>query len=160
MSQLPCLGIKGRRHSRLLLVFQSLSCWEGLGAPLSLGCELIPLPVQSTGVSMWSTGFALGHISSACPPLGSRVTELHTWGVVTSSSVQVGLGDTFHNEWYCDSAPCLNMDKPDSWADKTLYLRIQMRQICILLSSLVRIFHNLFLLMGEAAGRTTWALKL
>lgn len=63
-----------------------------------------------------------------------------------------GLADTFHSKWCCDSASCLAMDKSDPWANKTLHLRIQMRQICTLPSSLVRVRPQ----FGPADGGSHW----
>jgi len=48
MSQLPT-WVKGERPLQATLNFPNkLSSWEGLGATLSLGYELIPLPVCNT----------------------------------------------------------------------------------------------------------------
>ena len=66
--------------------------------------------------------------------------------------------DTFHSELGCNSAPCLSMGKSGSTADKTPSPTIQIKQICILLSSLVMVHqwlgftdeqsHRLGLLLG------------
>ena len=76
MFQLFCLDERKRGCSRLLLnrLSQRLSGWEGLGATLCHGCELILLPLHSMEMlHIWY--FALGTISSACPPLGSSITS-------------------------------------------------------------------------------------
>lgn len=108
---------------------------------------------------MSSTSFALEQISSICPPLGSRATELYNFQELSLAHQVKWAKDTFYNEWCRDVAPCLDVSKPDSWAGTTLYLRIQMRQICTLPSSLVRVCPKLVLLVGEATvGITTEAL--
>ena len=50
LSQLPCLGKRGRSCSSLLCFPNRFSVWEGLGATLSHGYELTPLPMQSKGI--------------------------------------------------------------------------------------------------------------
>ena len=46
---------------------------------------------------------------------------------------------TLHSGWGCDSAPWVGVGKQGYRADKIPRLRIQIRQICTLLSSLVRV---------------------
>lgn len=60
--------------------------WEALGALLSLGCKLIPLPaLLAQECDSDDTGFALGAISTAGPPpLSSGTAPLP--GVLTSPS--------------------------------------------------------------------------
>ena len=72
VSQLPCLGGWRRIHSRQLCFPSRFSSWEELGTTLSLGCELLSLPVASVG-------FALEEVSSACLPLGMKVAGLHSF---------------------------------------------------------------------------------
>lgn len=64
MSHLPCLGEK--RNGPLQAIFNlpnRFFGWKGLGATLSIGYVLIPLPVHSIGTSTFDTSSVLGTIS-------------------------------------------------------------------------------------------------
>lgn len=93
---------------------------------------------------MAGIGFDLGVISSAPLFLGPSIPGLHNFQVFppalphTWSDVA---GRHSPQLWGCDSAPPLGMSLSASKVNKTLYLRIQIKQICILSSSLVSVYH-------------------
>ena len=69
MFQPLCLGGRGLGPSRLFSIFQrGCQVRKRPGATLSLGYELIFLPVPAGEDPMTGIGFALGLICSACPP--------------------------------------------------------------------------------------------
>jgi len=45
-------------------------------------------------------------------------------GIITSLSGQMGLEDTLHSRWGCDSAICVGLGKPGSKTSKTSILMI------------------------------------
>ena len=69
---------KGEEPLQATFNFQNrLLGWEGPGATLHRGYELILLPMHSMGIIHISPGFVLEVISSAHSPLGSSVIGLH-----------------------------------------------------------------------------------
>ena len=79
VSRLPCLGVwrlpgwvEENPLQETLSFPNRFSGWEELSTTLSLGCELLPLPVPGVG-------FALEEVNSACLPLGVRVAGLYSF---------------------------------------------------------------------------------
>ena len=99
-----------------------------------------------------ATGF-VHFITSAHLPLNHKFhwATQHPW-VVSSPSGQRGPEDTLCSGWGCDSAPCLGISKPGSMASKPLRLRILIRHICTLPSSLVWVH----LWLGSADKQSHW----
>lgn len=82
-----------------ILNFSSrLSSWKELGATLRRVYELISLPMHSTGTPRAITNFALGLISSACPPLSWSTTGPELPGFIASPLGQMAR-DALHGEW-------------------------------------------------------------
>lgn len=86
--------------------------------------------------------------------------------VVASPPGQMWPEDTLHSRWKYDSSPCLGMGKLGSRASKNLCLRIQIRQICTLQSSLVKVCPQLSSAdeqshwLGLVLGRCRYELSL
>lgn len=127
-------------------------------ATLSLGCELIPLPMQSTGILHAQCWFC---VCSACPPLGASTAGLLCFQELLLPFWTKGAGRTLCNRWCYHFVSHLAVEKPGSRAGKTPQLRICIRQICTAkfpsqnASSLwfCRLVKLLF-------GITTWALQV
>ena len=79
---------------------------------------------------------AVGKKINQSPPV-PWVTQLP--GVFASPSGQRGPENTVHSRWGYDSVPWLHTGKRGSWASNTPCLKIQTRQICTPLNSLVRV---------------------
>ena len=132
VSQLLCLGRRGRGCSRLLLISQTGSQAErGQVLPSAMAGSESPCLCVAWMRSMPDTAFIWGN--QFFPPSSlleyGRTTLL--LGIVTTSSGQMGPGDTLRSGWGCDSAPCLGKGKLGSRDTKIPHLRIQIRQICI-----------------------------
>lgn len=132
----------------------TLNLPTGLGGR---GQELPPLlavneppAVCCTASSTPHTDFALGAISPAYPPLSTSTPGPHSSRSCHQPSGQMGLEDTLCSAWRCDSEPCLDTDKQGSRAGKILRLMTQIRQICTLPRSLVR------LCRGSADKQSRW----
>ena len=109
-----------------------LSCWEGLGATLSLGYELIPLPLCSPGRLDALYWLCSGGHQLCLLPSGLEccwATQLP--GVATCLSGPRGPEESLHSRWGCNSASCLGVGKLGCRAGKSLHLRSPVRQICI-----------------------------
>lgn len=122
MFQPLCLGGRGLGPSRLFSIFQrGCQVRKRPGATLSLGYELIFLPVPAGEDPMTGIGFALGLICSACPPASWLEHHCTTQlpGVVPSSSGQMRLPGA------SDSSSCLGMGK---WALQLIKLLEDLNQ--------------------------------
>lgn len=124
MSQPPCLGRKGRSHSRLLPVSQTVCSLERARSPF-LDCGSFPLPVCSTR-SLHTQYWLCSEDNLFCSLFCQWAPPLP--GMVSSPSGKIGLEDTLHSRWGSDSAPCLRMGKPGSRASKSPHLRIWIRR--------------------------------
>ena len=95
-------------------------------AIFSLGYELIPLPVYGTGILHVWYWLSCGG-DQLCPPTSQlkyhRAAKLPE--IVTSPSGQMGLEDTLHSRWGCDSVPSLGTG---NHVGNPSWLRIRIRQ--------------------------------
>lgn len=130
--QLPSLSGKVRGCSRATHNFPNrLSSWERLGATLSLGYELTPLPVLSMRrllapyYCLCSGGDRL-HLPASS-------LKCHWTALLPESSPALSVRwgrKSEHCRWECDSAHCLGMGKPGSRASRASCLIIQIRHVC------------------------------
>ena len=160
-SHLPFWPEGSRRHSpqQVGLYFSILpwarwrrgahtsTVWEGPRDPLSLGCELISL--TATEPSMSSTRFALGLINTVYSFPGFCIAGYQLPKAFTSPSGQMW-PETVSSVGGAMTAPCQCMGKQGSKLGKIPPLEIWSRQICILMSSLVRTYHQ----VGSAHEQT------
>lgn len=156
MSYLPCLSGRGSGCSMHSQFLKQAFWLEGQEPTLSLGSELITLPVCRMGtLHTWYWLYSRGN--QPCPPPLSCSPTLGPLGSTTSRHCcqpfcSVGLEDMLHSAWGCDFTPSLNIDKLGYRPSKFLIWGSESSRSTLHFVPWLECAPDLVLQMGRATG--------